>query len=171
MLLTFALVCATAGVLAVRAPLQPVVRDSPAIEPYAYVHGGSFSGPPVPQSPDPLVQYQWAANLANASALQLYDLRPVAITQQQGSASAFANLSSLLAPATTPAAVVSGAGAFTFDIGTESAAWVEFDSPDLLDADLPLVQLGISEWANVALKSLVPVKYGTTFRLETNAQV
>jgi hypothetical protein len=41
----------------------------------------------------------------------------------------------------------------------------------LADADLPLVLLSISEWAHVALKSLVPVKFGTTFRLEKNAKV
>ena len=79
--------------------------------------------------------YQWAATLATASALQLYDLRPVAITQRQGSACTFANLSSLLASATTPAAVVSGANVFTLDRGTESAAWAEVnDAPDPLDA-------------------------------------
>jgi hypothetical protein len=32
---------------------------SPIPEPYAYVSTGSFSGPAVPESPDPLVAYRW----------------------------------------------------------------------------------------------------------------
>ena len=52
------------------------------------------------------------------------------------------------------------------------SARVSFDALELLNGvDLPLVQLGISYWAHVALKSLVPVKFGTTFRLEKNDQV
>ena len=39
------------------------------------------------------------------------------------------------------------------------------------DAAFPLVQFGISDWARVALKSLVPVNVGNLFRRETNAQV
>jgi hypothetical protein len=32
------------------------------VEPYAYLNSGSFSGPSVPDSPDPLVSYRWNSN-------------------------------------------------------------------------------------------------------------
>ena len=37
----------------------PIFGSSPIAEPYPYVSSGSFSGPAVPLSPDPLVAYRW----------------------------------------------------------------------------------------------------------------
>ena len=39
------------------AEAQAIWGKSPIAEPYAYVGNGSFSGPAVPESPDPLVAY------------------------------------------------------------------------------------------------------------------
>jgi hypothetical protein len=63
-----------------------------------------------------------------------------------------------------------------FDFGVESAAWLEFDSPDLADS----VEMSISEYNEPAVvntgaqnpvKTLVPVKYGNTYRLELNKEL
>ena len=116
--------------------------DDPMTEPHTYLHGEALAGHGG-RSP----------------------------TQPQGSASAFVTL------------VAAGIGhnvcsgclwrrCFFACGGTESAAWIMFDAPDLLnDAAFLLVQFGISDWARVALKSLVPVEFGNLFCLETNAQV
>ena len=154
---------------AVFAPARVAVRDDPAIEPYAYLNSGAFSGPPVPLSPDPLVRYQWGAG-ANTTELQLYDVLPVSAALLPGTpAAAFAGLASLATA--SPRVTASGAGAFQVDFATESAAWVELDSPDISDADAALLVLGFSEWAGQALKQQAPKRYGATFRLETNVQL
>ena len=70
-----------------------------------------------------------------------------------------------------PSVTASGAGSFTVDFATESAAWVEVDSPDIAAADAALLSLGFSEWAGEALKQQAPKRYGNTFRLETNDQL
>ena len=53
----------------------------------------------------------------------------------------------------------------------ESAAWIEFDSPDLSPADASLITLSFAEWSEIPLKTQKPVAYGTTYRLETNSQL
>ena len=151
------------------APARVAVRDDPGIEPYAYLNSGAFSGPAAPPSPDPLVRYQWDAS-ANTTELQLYDVLPVSAALLPGTpASAFAGLASLATA--SPRVTASGAGAFQVDFATESAAWVELDSPDISDADAALLVLGFSEWAGQALKQQAPKRYGATFRLETNVQL
>jgi alpha-L-rhamnosidase len=140
-------------------------------EPWLPLHGGSFSKPPVPLSPDPLVSYVWNSGLADPESLQLYTLYPTSVTLSpatpQGS---FSNLSSITS---SPGAAckVSGAGGFSVDFGVESPAWVEFVSPDLSPADLPLLSLSLSEWAEaLPNKWHVPEAIGgCTFRLHTNA--
>ena len=74
--------------------------------------------------------------------------------------------------------VVSGAGSLMLAYGVESAAWVEFDSADLLPADLARVTLAISEYSEYGITNLgpkvgVPVPHArgggvTTYRLELN---
>ena len=151
------------------------LRDNPAIEPYAYLNNGSFTGPAVPLSPDPLVRYQWASSLEDRVSLQLYDVLPVAAALTSGTPlTSFSNLESLMT--TTPSVSVTGPGGFYVDIATESAAWVEIDSPDIKDADASLLVIGFSEWAadglgGYPLKSSTPKRYGSTFRLETNSEL
>ena len=41
------------------AEVQVTEGRSPITEPYPYISTGSFSGPAVPESPDPLVTYRW----------------------------------------------------------------------------------------------------------------
>jgi len=145
------------------------LRDDPSIEPYAYLNNGAFSGPAVPLSPDPLVAYRWGAG-ANTTDLQLYDVLPVSAAPMPGTdAAAFDGLASLATA--SPRVTVRGAGAFTVDFATESAAWIELDSPDIADADAALLSIGFSEWSGEALKQQAPKRYGATFRLETNAQL
>lgn len=46
------------------------IRNDPTIEPWQYLNGGSFSGPPQPLSPDPLVAYRWGPAV-NSTPLQV----------------------------------------------------------------------------------------------------
>jgi alpha-L-rhamnosidase len=132
-------------------------------EPYAPLHGGKFDGPLVRESPDPLVAYRWKET-QTTDAFQIYFLKPSAAVAEP--AEAFDNL----AAATTgnPAITVKAAGSIRVDFGVESAAWVEFDSPDC-PGD---VEMGISEHNEPALnKTKAPVKHGTTYRLELNPEL
>src|SRR5260370_9770223 len=61
------------------------------------------------------------------------------------------------------------------DVGRENAAWLEFDSPDLTGT----VEMSISEYnlpeitgngAAHSVKTLAPIKYGNSYRLELNSQ-
>jgi len=150
------------------------LRDNPSIEPWLYLNNGSFSGPAVPLSPDPLVSYRWSSNVDTIS-LQIYDMLPVSAALTDGTPlTSFSNLESLLT--STPSVIVSGEGGFVADIATESASWIEIDSPDIKDIDTALLLLGFSEWAadgiaGYPLKSATPKRYGNTFRLETNSEL
>ena len=73
-------------------------------------------------------------------------------------------------------ATVLGPGSLTIDFGTESASWLEIDSPDMPPDVLKTLTLSISE-TNVAYcfasngdgrrcKTATPVKHGNTYRLE-----
>ena len=72
--------------------------------------------------------------------------------------------------------LVQGTGSLRFDFGVESAAWLEFDSPDLSGA----VEMSISEYnepaivnagAQTPVKTKAPVQYGHTWRLELNKEL
>ena len=137
-------------------------------EPYPLLGGGSFSGPAVPESPDPLVAYRWAATSA-ADDLQIYFLRPVAVATDNPSL--FENLASLASD--SPAVVVNGTGSIRVDFGVESAAWLELESDDLEGT----VEMSISEYnlpavVNVGpenpVKRKAPARYGNVYRLELN---
>ncbi len=140
-------------------------------EPYPEVTGGSFSGPAVPGSPDPLVAYRWPAPKA-ADGLEIYTLKPVAL--QSDAPKAFSHLNSLTGK--HPSVTVKGTGSIRMDFGRESAAWLEFDSPDLAGT----VEMSISEYNEPEIsmmggahnvKTLVPVRYGNSYRLELNGQL
>lgn len=149
---------------------HPPVRW-PIAEPYPVLNGGRFTGRPVPASQDPLVRYRWARPRAD-DGLQVYQLQPVAVLAD--TPGAFGNLRS----ATRGRCDISvhGAGSLRFDFGVESAAWLEFDSPDLSGA----VEMSVSEYDDLArvnpgpehpVKTLTPRRYGDTYRLELNAEL
>lgn len=154
------------------APAQPVWGLSPIGEPYPYVSSGSFSGPAVPLSPDPLVAYRWPAPKA-ADGLEIYLLK--AKTVSSDTAASFGNLSSLMTD--QPNVTVNGTGSIRMDFGQENAAWLEFDSPDLAGS----VELSISEYNEPCrtnwefgrnwVKTLKPVRTGNTYRLELNKEL
>ena len=152
---------------------QAIWGTSPITERYPYVSSGSFSGPVVSQSPDPLVSYRWA-NPQVIDGLEIYLQKPTSI--HTDSTASFDNLNSLLG--SSPNVTVKGKGSIRVDFGRVSAAWIEFDSPDLAGS----VEMSISEYnepsrANVYLgpahpfKTAVPVKYGNTYRLELNSEL
>ena len=159
------------------APLAPIALVaagvSPIAEPYPPLCGGDFSGPAVPDSPDPLVRYRWR-NPKAADGFQVYLLRPANVVAEPPASFDDAN------SATTEQchATVKGVGSIRFDFGVESAAWLEFDSPDL-SGD---VVMSISEYNEPGVvnfdcdpehpvKTLAPKQYGNTFRLELNKQL
>ncbi|MGA2363106.1 MAG: alpha-L-rhamnosidase C-terminal domain-containing protein [Candidatus Aminicenantales bacterium] len=136
---------------------------SPIPELYAYVGAGRFSGPAVPESPDPLVAYRWP-NPKASDGLEVFLLEPKAVSSDP--AGSFENLPSLTGP--KPDVTVRGAGAIRLDFGLEMAAWVEFDSPDCPGG----IEMSISEYNEPGQdKTKTPVKYGHTYRLELNREL
>lgn len=139
--------------------------NSPIAEPYPAVHGGGFSGPPVKSSPDPLVAYRWRHPHAS-DGLQTYVLRPVSVSTR--TPKSFSGLQSVISGNCN--ITVRGTGAFRVDFGTESAAWIEFVSPDLNGSK---VQVAVSEFKAPAHEGNaigVPQKFGNTYRVKLNPQ-
>jgi alpha-L-rhamnosidase len=104
--------------------------------------------------------------------LEIYTLKPVKVTADNPSS--FSNPNSLTSD--SPSVTVTGTGSIMFDFGVESAAWLEFDSPDITDS----VKMSISEYNESAVvntgaqnpvKTLAPIKYGNTYRLELNKEL
>jgi len=150
---------------------QPIWGATPIPEPYPYVSSGSFAGPTVPLSPDPLVAYRWA-NPKATDGLEIYLQKLFTITADTNSS--FANLQSLTTD--NPNVTVQGAGSIQLDFGRESAAWLEFDSPDLAgNVEMSISEYNLPEINMVGgahnVKTLAPVKYGNTYRLELNSQL
>ncbi len=150
------------------ASAQLLQGSSPISEPYPPLHGGSFTKIAVPKSPDPLAHFRWS-NPQAADGLQTYLLGPVTVTTDHPDA--FSNLDSVTKEHCR--VLVNGTGSIRCDFGVESAAWLEFDSPDFSGA----VEMSISEYNEPArvmidaqnpVKTKVPVKYGQTYRLELN---
>ncbi|MGC8552218.1 MAG: hypothetical protein ACP5O7_05050 [Phycisphaerae bacterium] len=178
--LVFALVCHNVNAaLPASAPhtvyhLHLVQGRSPITEPYPPLSGGAFSGPAVPLSPDPLVAYRWR-HPQGSEGLQYYVLRPAAVSIQ--TPGAFSGLKSALTSQCN--ITVHGAGAIRVDFGTESAAWIEFDSPDFNGSK---VKMGVSEFTAKAhdgrlvpgqgfLPAIAtPEKIHNTYRLKLNPQ-
>jgi alpha-L-rhamnosidase len=140
-----------------------VAGASPIPEPYQPLHGGQFSGPAVSLSPDPLVRYRWQHTQAD-NTLQYYILRPIAAFTAE--AGAFNGIQSERGKACD--ITVKGTGAIRFDFGTESAAWMEFDSSDLTGH----VEMGVSEFTAPANENCIaaPERIGNTYRLKLNPQ-
>ena len=142
---------------------SPIRRLAAAISP----------GRPCPNRPIRSVRYRWRSPKA-ADGFQIYLLRPVAAVAD--SPASFEDVNSSTTGACRVA--VNGVGSIRFDFGTESAAWLEFDSPDL-SGD---VEMSISEYNEPGIvnfdcdpehpvKTLAPKRYGNTFRLELNKQL
>jgi len=134
-------------------------------EPYTSL-SGSFSGNPVPWSPDPLVSYRWNS-IAPDNNMEIYSIRPVSVVSDRPE-----NLrinEGNMFPIT-----VNGPCRLRFDFGQNNAGWLELESDDL-DADF---RMSISEYNEPAVycesyvpgdytrKTAVPEKYGNTCRLE-----
>lgn len=142
---------------------QAILGRSPIPEPYPYVDAGHFNGPSVPESPDPLIAYRWP-NPKAADALEIYLLRPKAVSANRPGS--FEKLGSLTSK--SPDVTVKGDGSILLDFGIESAAWVEFDSPDCPGG----VEMSISEYNEPGLdKTRAPTKHGDTYRLELNKEL
>ena len=111
--------------------------ESPAPQPYPYVSTGSFAGPEVPASVDPLVRYRWPDPKADDD-LEIYLQRPLRVDTD--TPQSFDGLATLLGD--EPSVAVSGPGTIRVDFGRENAAWFEIDSPDCPGG----VRLSISEY-------------------------
>jgi len=145
------------------AEAHDLASNSPIAEPFAYVSGGGFSGSAVPESPDPLIAYQWR-NPQAVDALQIYLVKPIFVSADQPAA--FENLQSLTG--TTPEVTVEGTGSIFLDFGRENPGWFEFDSSDCT-AD---VEMSISEYNEPGIgKTSAPVRHGNTRRLELNKEL
>ena len=143
-----------------------------ATQPYPAIHGGSFRGPSVSASPDPLVAYRWDREHLQSDGLQVYTRRPLIVSTP--TPDSFGNLSSLTEE--HPDVEVKGTGVLQMDFGSESAGWLEFDSRDWAG----LVEMSISEYNEPCVvnsgpahpaKTAVPQRRGNTFRLELNAEL
>ncbi|MET6997783.1 alpha-L-rhamnosidase C-terminal domain-containing protein [Chitinophaga defluvii] len=147
--------------------LQIPAIDS--LSPYQPIHGGSITAQKVISSPDPLVSYVWHQP---GGELQVYHLTPTNF--ELSHPGNFENTGSALTD--TCNILVKGTGSIRFDFGTESAAWMEFESPDLSGE----ITAGISEYNQPAVfnagpqspvKTAVPVKHGNVYRLELNKEL
>jgi alpha-L-rhamnosidase len=145
-------------------------EPSPAPQPYPYL-SGAFTGEEVPESPDPLVSYRWPDPKAS-DGLEIYTLKPVRVSTDQSAS--FRNLPSLSSRSAD--VLVEGTGSIMMDFGQVNAAWLEFDSEDLSG----VVEMSISEYNEPAIvntgaqhriKTLAPVRYGNTWRLELNDEL
>lgn len=133
--------------------------------PYLPING-TFSGTPVPQSPDPLVAHRWESPTWT-DKLQVYVLNPVSVRADKSENVSIESATSLK---------VNGPCDLMFDFGRVSAAWFEFECDDL-DGE---VEMSISEFNEPAVfnvgsqhpkKTAVPVRHGNIWRLELNDQL
>ena len=144
-----------------------ILLKSKIPEPYPVV-SGKFTGDEVVESPDPMVGFKWEKTSADDN-LEIYVLHPKSMSS---------NRTQHIQPvkgAGLPVKV-NGKCDLLFDFGRESAGWLEFDSDDL-DGE---VEMSISEYNEPAIlnagahhptKTLRPVKYGSTYRLELNDEL
>jgi alpha-L-rhamnosidase len=145
--------------------------SSPISEPYPALHGGIFTKTSISNSPDPLANFHWS-NPQAGDGLQTYLLGPVKVSTDQPDS--FSNLDSATNEQCN--VLVNGTGSLRFDFGVESAAWLEFDSPDFSGA----AEMSISEYHEPAIvnagaqnpvKTKAPVRHGRTYRLELNTSL
>ncbi len=142
---------------------QSIQLKSPVNQPYSYLSNGKFTGRAIPESPDPLVNYRWT-NPKASDSLEIYIEKPKTVNTDQPDS--FRNLASIIGK--NPNVRVNGTGSIRIDFGLEMGAWIEFDSPDCPGN----VEMSISEYNEPGIeKTAVPVKYGSTYRLELNPEL
>ncbi|MBE9586423.1 hypothetical protein IM792_18365 [Mucilaginibacter sp. JRF] len=120
-----------------------------------------------PFSPDPIFGYSWA-DPKISDGLECYTLQPrnvVVFDPRAINIKGFKQGKPI---------VINGEGYIRFDFGQTNAGWLEFDSPDLSGT----VEMTISEYdqpptyaASYPTKTMVPKKYGNTYRLELNPEL
>ena len=156
--------------LAAQSCSHPSFEESPAPQPYAYITARPV-GEKVPLSPDPIIEWQWDNPKAD-DELEIYTLKPVLV--KTDTPESFDELSTLTKESSK--ALVKGTGTIMLDFGQENAAWLEFDSKDMTGE----VTMSISEYNEPAIlnegaqnriKTLAPIKYGNTYRLELNDEL
>ncbi len=169
------------------APAAQPLRLGAAPQPWLPLGGGAFSGAPAPFSPDPLVRYVWPLAGSPApvddSLLQIFtvaaaDCGPFGAATPPGS---FVGAASCNGASDAVNISVRGNGTLIVSFAVELAAWVEFDSADLLPADAANLVVGIGEYTAVdyvgGFKQGAPKVYGSdcgsgaaacTYRLETS---
>jgi alpha-L-rhamnosidase len=130
---------------------------------------GYVNGQINPLSPDPLFNAWWNSPKADDN-LEVYKLYPVKWFTQQPASFDLRDFQKHNKIA------ISGTGTIRFDFAKTSAGWLEFDSDDLVDS----LEMSISEYAEPAIvnsgavharKTLVPVRYNHTYRLELNPEL
>ncbi|MBQ7444672.1 MAG: hypothetical protein IJS71_01865 [Clostridia bacterium] len=155
-------------------PVRIGVDDDLVNEPYKALEGGSFCGQKIKWSPDPLVSYRFG-NVQASDGLQLFCAYPASYkTSRQES---FLNADSILTPQTN--ITVKGDGDILFDFGVEFAAWLEIESPDLVQDGSILLSVSeynmpeaVNKGAESPRKTAVPKQIsGTVFRLELNREL
>ena len=60
---------------------QSLGKPSPIKEPYPYVCSGGFLGRAMPESPDPIVSYNWN-DPKSTDGLEIYTLKPVQVVTE-----------------------------------------------------------------------------------------
>ena len=142
-------------------------KKSPIDESFSYING-SFSGPEIDYSSDPLVAYRWE-NPQPDDDVQIFVQKPEKVWSDHPAS--FHGLESLTGD--TPAVTINGTGTIVVDFGREYAGWFEIDSPDCPDG----LKMSISEYNEPAQlnndgsgkvydKTIVPNQIGTTYRAE-----
>ena len=123
-------------------PLCPIERDTPhppppappqqpPTEPWPPLHGYTPNALPARNSSlDPLVRYAWEPSI-NTSVLQTMLIRPARIIAAEPP-TAFEGLATVLTA--SPNLTIKPGGTLCLDFGLETAAWIEFQSPDLDNA-------------------------------------
>lgn len=116
-------------------------------------------------SPDPLVDYRWEKPKAT-DELEVYALLPIKVSCDKPK-----NVK--LGKKPDAPIAVTGVCNLMFDFGSNSPAWLEFDSDDF-DGDVLMSlgeynQPGVTNWmVKHSDKTAKPIKYGNTYRLELN---
>jgi hypothetical protein len=143
-------------------PPRPTPPSPPAPRyPFPELHGGSFSGPTIADSPDPIIQYIWEPNFTDTKTLQVFTKLPMKV--MSAAETSFENTASLLEP--TANVLVKGNGDLAVDFGSEAAAWIEFESTDLMvsGAWAADVSMSISEYNKPGFYNTGPKTAGVQY--------